>query len=112
MHVYYCYQVRKLIEAKKVSNSLVDSTKPITKYASVKNVTLMNWHWLDELYNLKDPEIDNLSIKDVCNQLIQSYVFVAEQPSLQLKSSEYSSVRIDLGAPIFTFLPYMIGSPA
>lgn len=75
------YQVRKLIEAKKVSNSLVDSTLPITKYVNVKNVTLMNWHRLNELYNFEAPEDDNIPIKAVCNLLIHSYVFVAEQPS-------------------------------
>ncbi len=89
------YQVRKLIEAKKVSNSLVDSTLPITKYGNVKNVTLMNWHRLDELNNLKAPETDNISIKDVCNQLIHSYVFVAEQPSFTapIKGVFFSSDR-------------------
>ena len=44
------YQVRKLIEAKKLSNSLVDSSLPITEYGNIKKVTLMNWHRLDELY--------------------------------------------------------------
>lgn len=75
------YQVRKLIEAKKLSNSLVDSTLPITKYGNVKNVTLMNWHRIDELYDFNAPETDNTPVKDVCNLLIHSYVFVAEQPS-------------------------------
>ncbi len=76
------YQVRKLIEAKKLSNSLVDSSLPITEYGNIKKVTLMNWHRLDELYDFDAPKTDNISIKNVCNLLIHSYVFVAEQQCL------------------------------
>ena len=50
------YSVRKLIEASKISNDLIESPVSIIMYPSKnKSVTLLNWHKLDQLYDRSKP---------------------------------------------------------
>ena len=50
------YSIRKLIEASKLSDSTIYEEIPITTYPwSGKTVTRMNWHKLDQLYDLDSP---------------------------------------------------------
>lgn len=73
------YSIRKLIEAKKVSDETRDHALTLRAFpATGKLVTHMNWHRLDELYELSKPTREQLPLRDLCNQIIHSFVFHSE----------------------------------
>jgi hypothetical protein len=73
------YSIRKLMDAKKLSNATEVMSVSVSIYPSEgKDVTIYNWERIDHLYNL---EVENLSQRDlrfVCNQIIHSYVFIPD----------------------------------
>ncbi|MBN2380733.1 hypothetical protein JXM67_13120 [candidate division WOR-3 bacterium] len=72
------YTVRKLIEAKKLSGRIAELKINANSYpVKGKDVTLLNWHRVDELYNFESAIQVELDVKFVCNQIIHSYVFVS-----------------------------------
>lgn len=81
------YSIRKLIEARKLSTSTVETKVALYAYVSRgKSVTLMNWHRLDELFDLDTRTKRELDLLALCNQFIHSYVFspvLSEKGTLQ-----------------------------
>jgi len=70
------YSVRKLIEARKLSDATIGYSVSVTVYPSKgQPVTLMNWHKLDRLYDFEMGYQESLNTLDLCNQFIHSYVF-------------------------------------
>jgi len=71
------YSVRKLIEARKLSDSLVAREIDVTLYPSVSGarITLLNWHKLDRHYDFDTPEQGSLRVGLLCHQFVHSYVF-------------------------------------
>lgn len=74
---YAAFAVRKLIEAFKISDeveslSIVAETYPPTK----KVADVMNWHRIDELYDLSKKGTHRFWPKELCHQIIHSFVFV------------------------------------
>ena len=71
------YSIRKLIEAEKVATET--KARPVVlqrhKWRG-KQVTRMNWHKLNELYELEESTSETRDLRWVANQLIHSYVFV------------------------------------
>ncbi len=78
MEVFYAaYAVRKLIEAFKVSDDVASMRINAAKHPAIGRVAdLMNWHQIDQLYDLSESEPWQLSLKEFCNQIIHSFVFV------------------------------------
>ena len=71
------YSVRKLVEAKKLSDDTVARTIPILSYQSrEKPVTRSNWHRLEELYDMERHSVEEMKLFDLANQFIHSYVFM------------------------------------
>jgi hypothetical protein len=71
------YQIRKLIEAHKVSNAVAEMKLPVIEYfKNIKNVTFMNWHRLNELYDLEQNREIEIKIIKLCNLIIHSYIFI------------------------------------
>jgi hypothetical protein len=71
------YSIRKLIEAKKLSDSTVTSTVQLRAYgATGKSVTLMNWHNVDKLFDLENARLVTLDVVGLCHQFVHSYVFM------------------------------------
>jgi hypothetical protein len=69
------YIIRKLTEAKKVSNKLIDRNIPLISYISTgKNVTRLNFHEIDKLYKLDCPKKCSKDTLFIANQIIHSYV--------------------------------------
>ena len=70
------YIIRKLFEAKKLSNE-VESTVIVSKRFNLvdRPVDILNRHKVDELFDLDNPRAENLDLIQLCNQLIHSYVF-------------------------------------
>ena len=70
------YSIRKLIEAEKLSHSLSDCTVDILSWPNRKKpVDLMNWHRIDDLYELGNPKAMDLTLRFLANQIIHSFVF-------------------------------------
>lgn len=72
------YAIRKLTEARKVSDRIADQQIRLKAYKwnKKKNVTRMNWHRIDELYDLDKEHRQNRTLRYLCNQFIHSYVFI------------------------------------
>jgi hypothetical protein len=72
------YIVRRLLEARKLSNELVSQAILLQAFAPTgKPVHLMNWERIDELYELSArPLPAELSLREFANEAIHSYVFV------------------------------------
>jgi hypothetical protein len=71
------YPIRKLLEARKLSHATLTRQVPVTAYpSSGKPVTLLNWHKLDELYDLDAGQRITRDVRFLCNQFIHSYIFL------------------------------------
>jgi len=71
------YSIRKLMDAKKLTDVIVQLDVPAVEYAATgKNVTLLNNHKIDELYNLEEPKEKTVKLRFLCNQLVHSYIFM------------------------------------
>ena len=70
------YAIRKLAEARKIPDAKFSQPVHLHTFsAKGKVVTLLNWHKLDELYDVNDPRETREALSFVCNQIIHSYVF-------------------------------------
>jgi len=75
MIAFYC--IRKLIEAKKLSDRVATQTLSLRSYPSLgKPVTRLNWHDINSLYDLSRGISTQRPLKFVCDQFIHSYIFV------------------------------------
>ena len=71
-----CYVTRKLFDTSKVSDSTKAMSHDVTCFPSIKSVTDLNWHRVDELYDLTSARARSISVRQLCNQVIHSFVFV------------------------------------
>lgn len=72
------YSIRKLIEAEELSTVNVNSSWPVFSYRNISRVDLMNWHKIDEKYDLEQENQETRSLHWICNQVIHSFVFVID----------------------------------
>lgn len=71
-----CYIVRKLAEASKIPPSLFGADVPLYSYKNKgKVVDMMNWHRLDELYEIEDAQKTTKPFSYIVNQIIHSFIF-------------------------------------
>jgi hypothetical protein len=71
------YAIRKLIESKKLSDSVLALQIAVTQYPSTgKLATLLNSHRLDRLYDFANGRSVFLGLPFLSNQIIHSYVLV------------------------------------
>jgi len=90
------YAIRKLMEAKLLSTKNESQPVPARAYqASGKPVTITNWHNIDRLYDLDNTCKTTLTLRELCNQLIHSYVFLplATSKTGPVKAVMFSSDR-------------------
>lgn len=72
------YAIRKLIEAKKVSDETEALRIRARAHALAKGpVDHWNWHKIDELYDLDRSKAVDVALLSFCNQVIHSFVFMA-----------------------------------
>lgn len=68
--------IRKLAESHKLSDAISKQDVPLSVYSPTgKNVTIINCHRIDKLYNLDNPSSGKRSLAFVSNQVIHSHVF-------------------------------------
>lgn len=71
------YSVRRLIEAKKLSDSVVNQNITASAYTwKGQPVTRMNWLDIDKLYGLDSPQTVVKNLLFFCHQFVHSYIFV------------------------------------
>lgn len=71
------FSVRKLIEAGKLSKSIIEMPISVNVFpATGKNVTKLNNHKIDELFHLSKKQPKILQLHTVCNQFVHSYIFM------------------------------------
>ena len=96
------YAMRKLAEAHKVSDEVLSSSLQVQIHASTgRSVDLMNWHKLDELYDMDLPSSGRLSVVEFCNQLIHSFVFVPVMNDHRGLSGLFFSSDRDKGSRLY-----------
>lgn len=71
------YAIRRLIEAKKLPDSLAQGGHTVEAFLIFERVPdHMNWHRIEEFYNLESGTRARLSSIDLCNQFIHSYIWM------------------------------------
>jgi hypothetical protein len=71
------YSIRKLMDAKKLSDGTETMPVNVSIYLSKdKAVTIYNWDKIDELYDLEVKNLSQRNLRFICNQIIHSYVFI------------------------------------
>jgi hypothetical protein len=71
------YSIRKLMEASKLSDATVRQQVQLTVYPCTgKTVTKMNWHKINELYDLEAASTQLRDLMFLCHQFIHTHVFL------------------------------------
>ena len=70
------YSIRKLFDTYKVSDTTKAATIELTWHRNTVPVNYLNWHKLDECYDLSSEHTEVCDIRYLCNQFIHSYVFL------------------------------------
>ncbi len=108
------YSIRKLMDANKLTDSIVNLNVPAIDYAATgKKVTLLNNHKIDELYKLEEPREKTVKLRFLCNQMVHSYIFMIVTQSDsnglssilinsdQIKDKRLISISVDVLIQIF-----------
>jgi hypothetical protein len=70
------YAVRKLFDAKKLSETVISRSFRVTTFPSTgKPVHHLNSHHLERLYDFSKATQAHIGVLDLCNQFVHSYVF-------------------------------------
>ncbi|MDN3668245.1 hypothetical protein QWY93_02735 [Echinicola jeungdonensis] len=89
--IYSSIILRKLIEARKLSDELIGKNYPIKTFSkqSDEPISIFNGYEIEKLYELNNPTTKNISIKMIAHRLIHSYHFMPK----------YSWIKIDESLP-------------
>ena len=78
------YAIRRLIEARKLSDSLVAKQIPIVRFERTGAVPdVYNRHEFDALYDLDNPSKDQVTLAHLANQIIHSFVLVISSDEVE-----------------------------
>ena len=72
------YAIRKLIDTAKISDSTKSFNVHLKCFPNLKPVDYMNWHKIDELYDLGSKQSETKTLRVLCNFIVHSYVFMPE----------------------------------
>lgn len=69
--------IRRLLESNKLSDELESTSISALSYPQHGRVVdFLNWHRLDDLYDLKEGKPLRLSLSKLCNEIMHSFVFL------------------------------------
>ncbi|TWT39091.1 hypothetical protein [Blastopirellula retiformator] len=72
------YGVRKLHEAAKLSTNTMSRSVALVVYPWLgRNVTKLNWHNLERLYDFESGNVEDHDLLFLCHQFVHSFVFMA-----------------------------------
>lgn len=69
------YAVRKLLDTFTVTDATRAMTFDVTVHKAVRQVDYMNYHRLDEVFDLARSTIEKRDLRFLCNQFVHSYIF-------------------------------------
>ncbi len=69
------FSIRKLLEARKLPDSIANKTIKVKKFP--RNSTRSSFFNFETMYDFKNPQSENLKLKDILNQFIHAYFFQA-----------------------------------
>jgi len=69
------YSIRKLMDTPKISDSTRELKINLNWSPNLKNVTMLNSHKMNELYDLDDIRVETKNLRFLCNQFVHSYIF-------------------------------------
>ena len=69
------YSIRKLLDTFKVSRETRELKFELEWAPNIGRVDYMNWHRLEELYDLERIQTESRDLQFLCNQFVHSYVF-------------------------------------
>lgn len=77
------YAIRKLIEAKKLTQRVVNRSISVKAYPTTsKGVTIFNWggagYEIEKYFDVTKGTRDKVTLSFLCNQFIHSYIFIPE----------------------------------
>ncbi|TBT23870.1 hypothetical protein D5E86_24770 [Vibrio parahaemolyticus] len=72
------YAIRKLMDTSKISDSTKSFDVSLKCFPNLKPVDYMNWHRVDELYDLSGKQCETKTLRALCNFIVHSYVFMPE----------------------------------
>jgi hypothetical protein len=73
------YSMRKLFEAKKLSTRLEEDVLECKSFPRTgKRMTIINWHKIDQLFNLEKSMVKQIRVMNLLNKIIHSYTFIIE----------------------------------
>jgi len=77
------YAIRKLLDSYKVTDKTAGLSVPVSLYNKRKGAKpdILNRYDLHKLYVLTHPKKEQLPLRDICNQFIHSFIFVASHRS-------------------------------
>lgn len=87
------YTIRKLIEARKITDKTRDQIFNLVSHKAKHNVNHMNWHHLDQNYELEQKTNEQHNLEFVCNQFIHSFLFSPLEDNGRLAGVFVSSDR-------------------
>src|ERR1035437_7645616 len=88
------YIIRKLIEAKKLSNAIVSTKIKVIKLQNIgKTVHLMNAHKYFDYFDFEKPREDKFDLIFLSNQIVHSYIFnpAFDEDDFTLSAIHFSS---------------------
>lgn len=88
------YSIRKLLEAKKLSEKICTYQLPVQYFKNIKNVDHFNWHKIDELFDLDSSCGEHIKLVVLVNYFIHSYIFLPSFEDELLSGMLISSDRV------------------
>ena len=88
------YSVRKLLDTYKVSDKCKRQRYDLLWHKNIKTVTYLNWHHVDELYDLENDNTETRDIRFVCDKFIHSYIFLPDEDEGRLRGFFVTTDRL------------------
>lgn len=88
------YSVRKLLDTFKVSDSSKKLKYELIWHNNIKRVSYLNWHHVDELYDLKTRNSETRGVRFICDKFIHSYIFLPVDYKSKLKGFYVTTDRL------------------
>lgn len=70
------YSIRKLLDTFKVSDSTKSMQFNLACHPNRRPVDYINWHDIDQNYDLTVQKLEKRDLRYLCNQFVHSYVFL------------------------------------
>jgi hypothetical protein len=107
------FMIRRLYESNKIDKEMFNKTIKICQYKSNgKKINLLKRLSPDNYFDMNKPIFSNLTIKDICNNIIHSYIFILIFNDKGFNSfwvaSDYNKFKFMLEIEMKIYLPILM----